>query len=82
MQILTVIGQLINLSSKIITRSTLKEKKKYIEQLADLKIRLNREMHKPLDQQNDYEIEDLIIQIEQIAKVAEHEADIINKSDS
>lgn len=82
MSYLVLIGQLITLSSKIINRSTLKEKKKYVERLADLKIQYEREMHKPLDQQNDYLIEDLLIQIKEIAKVAEHESDIINNPDS
>lgn len=80
MEWLGLLKPLIGLASQAFERSTLKEKKKYIEKLANLEIELGREMQKPLAEQNDGLIEDLLLQIQAITKVAEHETRIVNNS--
>lgn len=80
MQWLSIIGKAIGLATQVFEKSVNQEKKKYITKLATLKIELEREMQKPMKDQNDGKIEDLLIQIDAITEVAVHEARIIANS--
>lgn len=73
-----LLAPLIGLATLAFQRSNHKKKMEYTKRLAELEIEYNTERQKPLSQQNDGKIERLMIEISAIAKVAEHEARIVN----
>lgn len=69
---------ILNLASFVFERSNHKKKMEYTKRIAELRIAYRMERQKPTHEQWDGKIERLMIEIQELAKVAEHEARIIN----
>lgn len=78
MDLFSLVSPLIGLATNYFKRSTIEKRKEYTARLAELEIAFGKEKLKPLEHQDDGKIEELLLEITAIAKVAEHEARLAN----